>query len=145
MSLFDLLLGLDAAVEDRTVTTLAENLLVERSLTSLTLHPEVAIFLLEQLQFLFSLDIDFFHFTFALLTDNVLVRFEEVLAAETCFLDLSELEQSLIGVAHGWLVDVSHVIASKEDVLSAVSQDRLKDPHQWLLQLIVDVVLIIDR
>ena len=145
MSLFDLLLGLDAAVEDRTVTTLAENLLVERSLTSLTLHPEVAIFLLEQLQFLFSLDIDFFHFTFALLTDNVLVRLEEVLAAETCFLDLSELEQSLIGVAHGWLVDVSHVITSKEDVLSAVSQDRLKDPHQWLLQLIVDVVLIIDR
>ena len=138
-----MLLGLDAAVEDRTVTTLAENLLVERSLTSLTLHPEVAIFLLEQLQFLFSLDIDFFHFTFALLTDNVLVRLEEVLAAETCFLDLSELEQSLIGVAHGWLVDVSHVITGKEDVLCAVSQDRLKDPHQWLLQLIVDVVLII--
>ena len=140
-----MLLGLDAAVEDRTVTTLAENLLVERSLTSLTLHPEVAIFLLEQLQFLFSLDIDFFHFTFTLLTDNVLVWLEEVLAAETCFLDLSELEQSFIGVAHGWLVDISHVITSKENVLSAVSQDRLKDPHQWLLQLIVNVVLIIDR
>ena len=66
LRLLDLLLGLDSPVEDRAVSTLAKDVLVEGSLAPLALHPQVAVLLFVQFEFLLALDVYLLHFTVAI-------------------------------------------------------------------------------
>ena len=72
MRFLNLLLGLNSSVENGTVTTLTKDLLVERTLATLALGPEVTVLLFLLLQLLLSLDIDVLDAAFALVADDVL-------------------------------------------------------------------------
>jgi len=70
---FNLLLGLYSPVEDGTVSTLAKNFLMKTALTTLALYPQVAVLLLKKLELLLTLNVNIFHATFAVSTDDFLI------------------------------------------------------------------------
>ena len=105
------MLCLDPAVENGTVTTLAQDLLVERSLTALTLDPKVAVFLLLLLQLLLPLDIDLLDAALTRVTDDFLSLSEDILASETCPLNHGVSEEASARITHCWLVNVSHMVS----------------------------------
>lgn len=71
-SLFNLLLGLHPTVENRAVTALTQNLLVETALAPLALDPQVAVLLLEDLELLLALDVDIADAALTVCAHNVL-------------------------------------------------------------------------
>jgi len=68
----NVLLGLDSAVEDGTITTCAQDVLMERKLAPLTLYPEVAIYLLSLVELQASLNENFLFLGLAIIADNVI-------------------------------------------------------------------------
>ena len=76
----------------------------------MTLHPEIAILLLKQLQLLLPLNVDVLHAALTVATDDLLGATEHTLAAKARFLDFSEFEEAHVGVTHRGLEYVAHVL-----------------------------------
>ena len=92
LCLLDLLFGFDSSVENGTVSALAEDFLMKRSLAALALDPEVAVVLFVEFEFLFSLDVNLLHAILAVAAHNFLVASEQIFTPEARFLDLSKFE-----------------------------------------------------
>ena len=118
---------------------------MQRALTALTLHPQVAILLLILLQLLLALDVDFAHAPLTVFADDLLVAGEHIVASEAGLAHLSELEEADVRVAHRRLVNIAHVVSRKEDLLDFILEDGLKYPDKRLLQLVLQVELVVDR
>ena len=121
MCFFDLFLGLDSAVENWTVTTLTQNLLVERALAALALCPEVTIFLLVELQLLLAYDVDILQFSFAIPAHDIRVSRKYRFAAEAGSLDLCELKEANLVTTHRWLVYIPRVFSLEDLHLGALT------------------------
>jgi hypothetical protein len=94
LKLFDHVLSFYSAVKDWAVSALAENFLVQRTLAALALDPEITVILFVKFELLFTFDVNLLHALAAVVTDDVLLWFQEIFAAETCFLYDSKLKDA---------------------------------------------------
>jgi hypothetical protein len=111
LSLFDLLLCFNSSVEYRAISALAENLLLQAPLAALALHPQVTVLLFVDVQLQLPFNIDFFYFAFAAAADYLLVRLQQVSAAETGFLYLSKFKNACSLGSFRRLVNIPRMFA----------------------------------
>jgi hypothetical protein len=101
-----------SAVEDRAISALTKDLLVQGTLTTLALNPEITVVLLVKLELLLTFDVDLLHALAAVVTDDVLFRLKQIFATETCFLDDCEFEDACGSGSLGGYDDMPGVFAS---------------------------------
>ena len=126
LCLLNLFLRLDSSIEDWAVSTLAKNLLMQWSLTTLTLHPQVAIFLLIELKLLLTLDVNVLHPDLTVFTHDLLSAWKQAFTPKTGLLDFSELKQTHVRVTHCRLEDIPHVIALEKNSFRFLTEYRLE-------------------
>jgi hypothetical protein len=114
---------------------------VQTLLASLALHPHIGIVLLVKIQLDPLLYVESLFPGLAHLADSLSIR-HHPFAAQTGLLNDRVLAQPR--VQHFGHVDVPRVLAHKEHLLGGL-EDRLENPNQRLLQLVLQVVVVVKR